>query len=232
MDPADAAVDPAVDPAVDAPTMRPRIEGEREREILAAALTVLAEVGYDRLTMDAVAHVARASKATLYRRWNTKLALIIDALKATKDTTNAPDTGSLREDLLASCCSPGGITDRRSVDTMASVLTAMTRDPEFAEAFRREIIGPKIALTREIYARAQARGEIRADVDLDLVGPALAGILLHQHYMLGDFPDKAVIGRVLDQIILPAVRPHASEPATPYPTTAEPSASNQSGSDQ
>lgn len=218
---------PTVDASTEAPTPRPRIEGEREQEILAAALTVLSEVGYDRLTMDAVAHAAHASKATLYRRWNGKLTLIIDALKAAKGTVCVPDTGCLRADLIASYCAPGGITDRASVDTMASVLTAMTRDPEFAEAFRNEIVAPKIAVAREIFARAQERGEIRPDVDLDLVGPALAGIVLHRHYMLGDFPNLETIGRVLDQIILPAVRPYASDTATSNPT-----ASNSTGSEQ
>ena len=54
--------------------LRPRVEGDREQEILDAALEVLGEVGYDRLTMDAVAQRAKASKATLYRRWNSKAA--------------------------------------------------------------------------------------------------------------------------------------------------------------
>ena len=200
-----------VDASSDAPTTRPRVEGEREQEILEAALTVLADVGYDRLTMDAVAHAARASKATLYRRWNSKVALVIDALKSTKGPTLVPDTGNLRDDLLQSYCGVGGLTDHSSVDTLASVLTAMTRDPEFAEAFRRDVIGPKVAATLTIYSRAQARGEIRDDVDLELVGGALAGIVLHRHYMAGDFPDQNLIARVLDQIILPAVRPNFSE---------------------
>ena len=55
-------------PAEAATHLRPRVEGDREREILDAALEVLSEVGYDRLTMDAVAQRAKASKATLYRR--------------------------------------------------------------------------------------------------------------------------------------------------------------------
>ena len=54
-------------------------------QILDAALEVLVDVGYDRLTMDAVAARAKASKATLYRRWNTKLRLVIDALHTTKE---------------------------------------------------------------------------------------------------------------------------------------------------
>src|SRR3954466_1515914 len=67
-------------PQAETATARPRVEGVREAEILEAALEVLAEVGYDRFTMDAVALRAKASKATLYRRWNGKVQLVIDAL--------------------------------------------------------------------------------------------------------------------------------------------------------
>ena len=73
---------------------RPRVEGEREDEILDATVTLLMEVGYDRLTMDAVAARAKASKATLYRRWNGKVSLVIDALHAAKEPGSVPDTGS------------------------------------------------------------------------------------------------------------------------------------------
>jgi len=58
---------------------RPRVEGERESEILDAALVLLCRVGYDRLTMDAVAAEAKASKATLYRRWSSKQSIVVDA---------------------------------------------------------------------------------------------------------------------------------------------------------
>jgi AcrR family transcriptional regulator len=201
---------PAAAPAADAPACRPRIEGEREQEIFAAALDVLADVGYDRLTMDAVATAAHASKATLYRRWNGKIALVIDALKSMKGTTVVPDTGDLRDDLLAAYCGPGGVTDSSSVDIMASVMTAVTRDPEFAAAFRKEVIGPKIAASRAVFAQAQERGDIRPDVDLELISPAIAGIVLHRHYILGDCPDPTTVARVIDEIILPAVRPYGA----------------------
>ena len=77
--------------------------GEREDEILDAAFTELLHVGYDRLTFDSVARAARASKATLYRRWETKSALVVDAFLRHKGATHAqvPDEGSLRADLLA-----------------------------------------------------------------------------------------------------------------------------------
>jgi len=183
---------------------RPRVEGDREQEILDATLEVLADVGYDRLTMDAVATRAKASKATLYRRWNGKVSLVIDALLSVKSTPRAPDTGNLRDDLIESFCGMGGLTDQQSVATFASVITAISRDRDFAEAFRKEVVGPKAELSRLLFVRAQERGEIPEDVDIDLLAPALAGIVLHRLYIMGEVPDEALVTRVIDQIILPA----------------------------
>ena len=92
---------------------RPRVAGDREVEILEAAIDVLRESGYDRLTFDAVATAARASKATLYRRWPHKRDLVIDAVGLFIDcpAEQDPDTGSLRGDLLAQACADGGLDD-------------------------------------------------------------------------------------------------------------------------
>ena len=70
---------------------RPRVEGERELQILEATLEVLDEVGYDLLTMDAVASRAKASKATLYRRWKGKPELVVAAIMAHKGEPAAPE---------------------------------------------------------------------------------------------------------------------------------------------
>lgn len=183
---------------------RPRVEGEREQEILTAALEVLAEVGYDRLTMDAVATAARASKATLYRRWSDKATLVIDALLSLKEPHEPPDTGSLRGDLMAAFCGLGGMTDPHQMAILSSVITALGRDHEFAEAFRRDFIGPKAERTFEIYRRAQARGEIRPDLELDLLVPALPGMLLHRLFLLGEEPSRELVSRMIDEVILPA----------------------------
>ncbi len=188
---------------------RPRIEGDREQEILQATLDVLAEVGYDRLTMDAVASAAKASKATLYRRWSSKAALVIDAILAQKGPARAPDTGSLRADLLEMHCGQGGVTDARAMGVLASLITAVNKDPEFAAAFRRDFIGPKVTIGRAAFERARERGEIDPDVDIDLVAPALAGMVLHRTFVLGEPPTESTIAALVDQIILPAcgVRP-------------------------
>lgn len=195
--------------APDPQVSRPRVEGDREQEILEATLDVLAEVGYDRLTMDAVASAAKASKATLYRRWNGKVSLVIDALLSQKQAPQLPDTGTLRGDLMAAYCGMGGFGDTRAISTFTSVLTAMVRDEEFAEAFRRDVIGPKVANSATIYARAQERGELRDGADVSVLAPALAGIVLHRFFVHGEEPNEERIARIIDQIIIPAATcPH------------------------
>ena len=186
---------------------RPRVEGEREDEILDATVDLLMEVGYDRLTMDAVAKRARASKATLYRRWETKPSLVVEALVRAKESPHPVDhdTGDLRTDLLATFCGHEGLSGN-ATGVMGSVLTALSTDADFADEFRAKFIAPKIELSAAIYQRAQERGEIPADLDIEVIAPALAGILLHRAFILGLAPDDATIERVVDHVILPAVR--------------------------
>lgn len=189
-------------------TGRPRVEGDREEQILDAALGLLLELGYDRFTMDAVAREAHASKATLYRRWESKPVLVIDALMRAKSAPHpvAPDTGSLRQDLLDTFCGASGLASQVNTGVLAALITAISTDAEFAALFRAKFIEPKVAITRAIYERAIARGEIDASVDLDVIGPALAGILLHRVYLLGEPADATTIERVVDRVIMPAVR--------------------------
>lgn len=188
-------------------TPRPRIEGDREDEILDATLHLLLEVGYDRLTMDAVARRARASKATLYRRWESKPSLVVDAMVRAKQAPiiSEHDTGSLRGDLVSTFCGSHGMAHSEATGLLGSVITALSSDPEFAQRFRAEFIEPKVAVSQAIYARAAERGEILPDLDLDIIAPALAGILLHRSFVLGLIPDDADVERVIDHVILPAV---------------------------
>lgn len=185
---------------------RPRVEGERESEILDAALALLAQVGYDRMTMDAVAAEAKAGKATLYRRWSTKASLVVDALLRSKQALQAPavDTGSLRGDLIAMSCGQGGLADQQSAGVMAGVITALHHDPDFALEFRTRVVRPRLETTRAVFERARERGEVAADLDLDLLAPALAGIVLHRSFVLGLDADEQTVAQVVDQIILPA----------------------------
>ncbi|MGI8699740.1 MAG: TetR-like C-terminal domain-containing protein [Nocardioidaceae bacterium] len=198
---------------------RPRVEGDRESEILDAALALLATSGYDRLTMDAVAAAAKASKATLYRRWDTKAELVLDALTRAKQAPRIDpvDTGSLRGDLIAMACHHGGLNDEKVLAVMASVITALHHDKEFADGFHERFLAVKQQQSRELYERAQRRGEIPPGVDLEMLTPTLAAVILHRAFVLRLPVDDATVVRIVDQIVLPAATRGAPSSTHPFP---------------
>ncbi|MFF0339957.1 TetR-like C-terminal domain-containing protein [Kribbella sp. NPDC004875] len=188
--------------------LRPRVEGGREEEILDATVAVVAELGYDRLTMDAVATAAKASKATLYRRWSTKAELVVDAISRAKGCPMPEDvdTGSLRGDLISMACGDGGFTDELPMSVIAGLLTALHRDADLQKAFRERFLAPRQDVTNKVYERAVQRGEIAPDVDVDLLSVTLPAVIIHHAYILGVEPTDDLILRVIDNVILPAAR--------------------------
>jgi AcrR family transcriptional regulator len=190
------------------PRQRPRVEGGREDEILDATVEVVAELGYDRLTMDAVATAAKASKATLYRRWSTKAELVVDAISRAKGcpVPDDIDTGSLRGDLISLSCEDGGFTSEMPMSVMAGLLTALHRDSDLQKAFKERFLAPRVAVVNQVYARAVERGEIAADVDVELLSQTLPAVIIHHAFILGIEPTEDLVLRVIDNVILPAAR--------------------------
>ena len=185
---------------------RPRVEGEREAEILDAALETLCAVGYDRLTMDAVATASKASKATLYRRWSSKGELVVDALVRAKDAPCVVDldTGTLRGDLVESTCHDNGLGDAMTLSLFAGLVSALQHDSDFAAAFQERFLAPKVASTMELFERARERGEVGADVDLDLMATVLPAVVLHRTFILGLPTEREMIERIIDEVVMPA----------------------------
>jgi AcrR family transcriptional regulator len=188
--------------------LRPRVEGGREDEILDATVAVVAELGYDRLTMDAVATAAKASKATLYRRWSTKAELVVDAISRAKGCPMPEDvdTGSLRGDLISMACGDGGFTDEMPLSVIAGLITALHRDADLQKAFRERFLAPRLLLTQKAYERAVERGEIAPGIDIELLSTTLPAVIVHHAYVLGVEPTDELILRVIDNVILPAAR--------------------------
>ena len=186
--------------------IRPRVEGERQDEILDATLALLIEVGYDRLTMDAVAKRSRASKATLYRRWETKASLVIDALLRAKGAPHVelPDTGTLRGDLLAQACADGGLDDEVVIGTWGALLPVIHREPELARGIHERFLAPKIEATRTIFEHARERGEVGADADLDTLLMILPSLSIHEALLSGRRPGPDRIAEFVDSVVLPA----------------------------
>lgn len=185
---------------------RPRVVGERETQILRAAIEVLRDVGYDRLTFDAVASSARASKATLYRRWPNKRDLVLDAVglfigcPADRD----PDTGSLRGDLIGQACADGGLDDAVVIETWAALLPVIHRDAELAAELHTRFIAPKTDAARAVLRNAQQRGELGPDADLETLLSILPALSIHEAMLSGRRPGPERITQLVDTVVLPA----------------------------
>src|SRR4051794_13634914 len=139
---------------------RPR-DPELRRAILAAAMALIAEVGYDRMTVDAIAARSGVSKPTLYRRWSHgKAELVADAIRERHaESGPLPDTGSLGGDLLALVALQSG----RLLDEahLACGLAAQMRtSPELAAVMREHVIAEERARVETILERARARAEL------------------------------------------------------------------------
>lgn len=191
---------------------RPRIEGEREGEILSVTRQLLLQHGYDRLTLEAIAAEARASKATLYRRWAGKADLVIDALVHLGiETDTDVDTGSLRGDLVAAAARRGGAVGVWT-DLLAALVPAMLRDNDLATAFRSQVEERFGAVLLRPYERARERGEIGTSADLGLLAAVVPSLCSHEMFARGLMPDPDRVGVIVDTVLLPACR--ATLPST------------------
>ncbi|WP_269938736.1 TetR/AcrR family transcriptional regulator [Arthrobacter sp. HY1533] len=181
----------------------------RDPEILEAALAVLAETGYDGMTIDMVAARAKAGKATLYRRWPSKAELVLDAVACLKkvdtDPARLPDTGSLRGDLVA-MVKPHSIEDgERKLQIMAGLMSMLNSSPELVDMATAAIVDPRVAVNRIFLRRAMERGEIPADCDVEtlaLVTPSMAAFRV---LVLKKPVDRDFLLSLIDGVLLPAV---------------------------
>jgi AcrR family transcriptional regulator len=193
----------------DQPKLGRKRDLTRDPTILNAALDVLAETGYDGMTIDMVATRAKAGKATLYRRWASKAELVIDAVACMKQedlvAENLPDTGTLRGDLVA-MVKPRTIEDaQQKLRVMAGLMSLLGQSPELAEAAREAIVEPRLAINRMFLQRAIDRGEISADIDIERIAAISQSMGAFRMLMMQQPVDREFVISVIDGIVLPAV---------------------------
>src|SRR4051812_35695334 len=187
---------------------RPR-DPRRDEAILDAALELVAEVGYDRVTVDALASRAGVSKPTIYLRFpGGKAAVVAAAIMARKAAQSGyPDTGDLRADLVAYVEQSIAQIERNV--HLAAGLTCHLRDsPELAEAFREHAVGAERARIHAILSRAAERGELD---DAAAVTPLFVGVapsLIHTRVLLTGEPlDASFVDALVDDVLLPILFP-------------------------
>jgi AcrR family transcriptional regulator len=178
----------------------------REDAILRATLELLAESGYDQLTIDAVAARARCSKATIYRRWPDKAALVMTAVRQhAGQPAAAPDTGSLRSDLLAALEVMRSSSSGQDAALILGLVMAMHRDPELAGVVREQVLDDKRKAFGAVIARAAARGEVPAAADGALLAEVSSAVLFSRLLVTGEPLEDAFIQHLVDAVLLPAL---------------------------
>jgi AcrR family transcriptional regulator len=193
------------------PSAPPRAEGERrsrrrgatlEDALLRAAWEELSAVGYASLTMEGVAARAGTSKGVLYRRWPNRAELTMAAYRHSRSPVhdNIPDTGDLREDVIAVLRHTGRNSEEISPETLHGMLAELRSMPPALAS-----VLPGVMMT--ILRRAAERGE----VDLAKVTPriaALPGDLYRHHFLVTGRPGSdEFLTEIVDEIFLPLVRP-------------------------
>jgi len=185
-------------------TRRPTRGKAREQAVLSAVIELLGELGYEAMTMDAVAARAHASKTTIYKRWRGKPELVraaVDTFIASRVPATT-DTGSLRGDLMAVMRAMEGHLTADFLAMMSGLVHAMRRDP----ALRAHLMDDAPA-ARLIVGRAVARGELRGGAEAELA--ALAHEVIEAHLFrqmaVGGSLDEAFAVHVVDDLLIPAL---------------------------
>ena len=180
---------------------RPRDPAIDERALVATR-KVLANEGYDGLSMARIAELSEASAPALYRRWPTVAHLAFDATLGVIAAAEQPDTGSFRGDLVASIEMFLGAVDDSHRRMLADRFGEMMANPAFAQRVYEESVEPATrTVATAVWERAVERGEVRSSVDGFTLFLDMAGILLHRHLMLDRRPTAQEIEALVDRTL-------------------------------
>lgn len=184
-----------------------RLDRSLDAAILDAALAGVAELGYDRLSMDDIASRAGVGKAAIYRRWPSKAVVVAEAIahwRRRLGPVEPPDTGSLRGDIEAVIAVMPELDTANSstIQVVVGVATAAMHNPVLAAAMHDLVLSPPRHAVRTLLDRAVARGEIPAGRDLSLIPDVALGLNVLR-VITGRPIDRVYIRRVLEDVILP-----------------------------
>ena len=185
---------------------RPR-DPSCDTAILQATIELVAEVGYDRTTLDAVAHRAGVSKPTIYRRWPEGKDQLVSAAVAAchEDVAADIDTGTLRGDLVAAV--ELFISGMQENAHLAAGLTQRLREsPQLAEVFREQLLPAKRQYFVDILKRAVERGELpRVPRAAVLIGDIPMALIHTRALITGDPLDRRFVNELVDRVLIPAL---------------------------
>jgi AcrR family transcriptional regulator len=190
------------------PPGRPRSE-ESRRAILRSTLKLLTETGFPQLSIEAIAADADVSKATVYRWWPTKAALVADAFSdSASDELRFPNTGSVHKDISLQMRQVVRVFRSHRGKVVAALLGGGQSDPELIAAFRERFLWPRRRQAYETLQRGIDRGELPAGIDMDLTLDALYGPIYMRFLIRHDELNEG-FADALCELVLRGVTQHA-----------------------
>ncbi|MFH9084845.1 TetR/AcrR family transcriptional regulator [Streptomyces sp. NPDC017673] len=183
---------------------RPRDE-RIDAAVRHAVMEILNEVGYGRLTLEAVAARAGTSKPTLRRRWRSRQHLVVAALVQTMGASPTPDTGCTHCDLIAGIRTLShAFTTSVGRRALPALIADLADDPELESEFLNELFHPRRAATRAALHRGIQRGDIRPDADIDLLLDML-GATAYYRVLFGHLPLTPTLAEDVVEVVLAGV---------------------------
>lgn len=181
-----------------APRGRPR-SSAADAAILAAARELLAEQGWPGLTVEAVAARAGVAKTTVYRRWSSRADLAIGAVAETMAAGELPPAASATDDVRQALRTHADVLSAPEAHAAyLAVVAASASDAELHERFAAQVLDRGRRLIIDGVARAEARGEVRPGIDVDLLHDLLAGALVHRVLIRGQVADDAFVDALVE----------------------------------
>ncbi len=173
------------------PETRPRgrpSDDSIDRGLLEAALSEFNERGYHAMSMESIAARAGVSKVSLYRRWDSKPAIVAEVFRFMSETAPPADRGGFEADIRALLDESRGSSAATSAGKIVMrTMGEISGDPELLALYRRHLLAPRMEQLRTLVKRAKARGELRADVPIDVACAMIAGpLFLYYLTLLAD----------------------------------------------
>jgi AcrR family transcriptional regulator len=153
---------------------------QSHQAMLQATLELLAEVGFDAMSIEAIAARAGIGKTTIYRRYATKAELVADAIESIRAEVVIPDTGNLQGDIDALIQNAAQITlSPLGRQTVAMIISSAASNAQFAQIYWTKYLQPRRKTFAIVVERAKGRNEISTDLDADLVFDTMSAIMLY-----------------------------------------------------
>ena len=177
---------------------RPRSE-KTKKAILSAAYELLLENGFGTVTIEKIAERAGVSKATIYKWWSNKAAVVMDAFfDAAVVKLPIPDTGSTINDMIIQVNNLAKFLISREGKVINEIIAEGQFDQKLAETYRMIYFKPRRLDSRYILERGISRGELKEGLDIELVMDLIFGPLFYRLLITGDMVDEAFIKNIIN----------------------------------